>query len=107
MKTIFDGFKLHDELGLPLTVTISEGRRLGFDINLAAFCCDAAAAGWTEHKIKCVLGEASNDNGIPFTWDSFREKIALLWTITGASPDPICWQEMKQYVMDALKRNAA
>jgi len=100
MNPTFDAFRLHDEQGLPLTVTLAHADKAGIFVNLAAFACDALYAAWPEERVRTTLQEACADNGRPFNWEDFRQRLATLWTETGMKPDPECWRTMKARLLE-------
>lgn len=98
---LLDAFRLHDQDGVPLEITMEVARTQGVGVNLAAFACDALFAGWTDDKVRRVIEHACNDNGLPFVWSEFYFKLASLWTVTGKQQIPTCWQTMKQHISAA------
>lgn len=98
---LLDAFRLHDQDGVPLEITMEVARTQGVGVNLAAFACDALFAGWHDDKVRRVIEHACADNGVPFAWAEFKLKLAQLWTVTGKHPDPAMWTKMKEHLADA------
>ncbi len=97
---VFDAFVYHDQEGLPIAFAMEAAAKLGHRVNLAAFACDAMAAGWTDEKLRQTLESACCDFGMPFNWDEFRGKLAQLWTLVGAQDEPECWRAMKLFIQN-------
>ena len=98
MNHFFDAFKLHDQEGVPLTVSVGAARANGMEINLASFFCDAMQAGWTKERTLSIIAAACADNGGQFVELEFMQKVAQLWTLAGSLADPVCWSEMKKRI---------
>ena len=92
MIQFFEAFRLHDEQGVSLELTYDMASASGFQVNLAAFACDALAAGWTEKRVESVIRTVKSD----LDWREFRARLAELWTLSGGLPDPECWPAMKR-----------
>lgn len=76
---MFDAFRLHDELGFPLELSVDAGRANGVKVNLAAFACDALEAGWTKERIDATIQGARPD----FVAEDFWWRMAMLYTLSG------------------------
>lgn len=100
MITILDAFKLHDQEGIPFSIQHDMATASGAEINFAAFACDALGAGWTEEKVESVIKSARPD----IEWDEIRNRLALLWTVSGKLPDPEMWVAMKDYIVKTQER---
>lgn len=96
MNIIYDAFRFHSEVGLPLEVQVDYAKINGMEVNLAAFACDALGAGWKEEKVRKILETARPD----LNWAEFRNKLAMLWALTGKLKDPEAWAAMKQRIVD-------
>lgn len=107
MNPTFEAFRMHDEMGFPLTVAVAAAEANGTHVNLAAFACDAFNVNWTEEKVRRILEEACADNGIPFKWSDFYFRLAALWTASGKPPHPDGWKTMKAYIVDTPNRPIA
>lgn len=107
INPVMDAFTLHDQEGIPLTVSMSLAKERGLEINCAAFACDALAAGWSLDKIMATIGAARNDNNMPWYEGEFREKMSGLYMVSGGpSLGPSIFLAMKQFLVDAPKRVA-
>ena len=96
MNMIYDAFRFHSEVGLPLEIQVDYAKMNGMEVNLAAFACDALGAGWKEEKVKQILETARPD----INWPDFRAKLSMLWQASGALGDPEMWEAMKQRIVD-------
>ncbi len=92
---VLDAFRLYDQEGLPLAVSISAAQDAGLRVNLTAFACDAFAAGWTDEKLRSVLEAACCDTEREFKWVDFEKKLAQLYTLSGGGDAPDCFRRMK------------
>ena len=99
-----DSFRMHDEMGVPLRVSVCLGKENNIPVNLAAFACDAMFAGWTDDKVARTIAEACSDNGIVFKKDEFWTKIFQLWKLAGKKGNPECWKAMKEFIVDTPSR---
>jgi len=104
MTPELDAFKMHDEQGFPLTASVAAAQQHGTRINLAAFACDALDAGWTQDKVRRTLEEACADNGLPFVWADFYDKLVTLCRVSGAPSAPNHWKAMKAFIVDTPNR---
>lgn len=107
LDPVLNAFMFHHQEGLPLAFSMNAAQSLGLRVNLAAFACDAFAAGWTDEKLRNVLETACCDAGHPFNWDEFSGKLAQLYALAvGDGIDaghPECWAIMK----DRLRKGGA
>jgi len=54
-------FKLHDEIGFPLSFSLGECRKRGWEPCLMQFKADAIRAGWSPVRAERVIREAKAD----------------------------------------------
>jgi hypothetical protein len=54
-------FRLHDEIGFPLSASISECRKRGWIPCISDFADHAARNGWTTETISRTINDATND----------------------------------------------
>lgn len=58
-------FRLHDEQGVPLSLSLQVAKREGLQLDVPGFFRDAVAAGWKEAKALAVIDGALSDAGEP------------------------------------------
>lgn len=73
-------FFLHDTKGIPLGISIMLCRQKGEQPNLAEFFFDSMVAGWNPDNSFSTIEAACRDNDLPYDYDSFKRKLAIIWT---------------------------
>lgn len=77
-------FKLHDERGVPLSISLMLLAERGEQGNVAEFFFDALLAGWTPEGALAVIEGARRDNDLPFDSTTFMANAAAVWTRCGS-----------------------
>lgn len=73
-----DLFKLHDEKGIPLSISLMVGAEYAVQ-GLARFFCKAMIGGWTPERAFTTIESACRDVEVAIDMADFKYKVALLW----------------------------
>lgn len=76
-------FRMHDEQGVPLQVSLLLCMSSGVTPNLDKFFFDAVAAGWNPDSAYATIEGACRENDYPFDLGEFKERLAATWQRCG------------------------